>query len=190
MAHPGLPRLDRERGFTMHFSLAVDREEHVRDDRAGLSLVIVCTDLMAVELSFWDDRVWIQDDAAPLFEGSRGEGVRRTGSRLTDYDLWIAGSHYELLADGKPVLSGRLRDYSAFGRYPYDRPNFLFIGDNTGSAAAASRLTRMSVALDPQPRPGGAADGYVPSSRWPATPQGRPANPARSVLEKGNGFEP
>ena len=54
---------------------------------------------------------------------------------------------YELSSDGVSILRGRLRDYTAFEGpvNPYRTPNFIFLGDDTGSARAVIRL--MYVAL-------------------------------------------
>jgi len=160
--HPRLPVLDRQVGFTVLFDVAIRAEAHVREDRAGFSLLVVCDDLSAIELGFWEGRVWAQrDDGRPLFQGSRGEGRAYQGTRsLARYALQIAGARYTLYANGSALLEGPLRDYAAFGRFPYTVPNFLFLGDNTTSARALLQLAYVAVTVhDPPEEQRGPARG-------------------------------
>lgn len=158
--------LDRKRGFQLLFTLQIIEEKHVSADRAGFSLILLSSDLKGVELAFWEDQIWTQADE-PLF--TRGEGSRpfNTWSRPVNYVLTIDALTYTLSADGKAVLSGTLKDYSAFNTPPFDfiyrQPNFIFFGDNTGSAAA--RVAIGSILLQ------------VPSDEPPPTAAGRGPTP-------------
>ena len=68
-----------------------------------------------------------------------------------DYQLAIQGSGYSLFGNSALLLSGSLRDYSAFGGPPYTLTSFLFLGDNTSSANANVTLGNMSVSAVPEP---------------------------------------
>lgn len=143
-----VPALDRKKGFRLMFALRILEEKHVNANRAGFSLIVLSSDLKGVELGFWQDQIWVQSDR-PLF--TRGESSRpfNTWSRMVEYTLAIQGLTYTLSAEGKPILSGPLKDYSAFNAPPFDfvyrQPNFLFFGDNTGSAAARVAIGSVSV---------------------------------------------
>ena len=140
--------LDRSIGFRLVFNLRIAEERHVNHNRAGFSLIVLSSDLKGVELAFWEDQIWAQTDR-PLF--TRGEASRpfNTWAGLVSYTLAIHGDTYILSADGKPILSGPLKDYSSFRTPPFDfvyrQPNFIFFGDSTGSAAA--RIAIASIGL-------------------------------------------
>ncbi|NJL77801.1 MAG: hypothetical protein HC917_01115 [Richelia sp. SM2_1_7] len=66
-------------------------------------------------------------------------------TKSVNYDLAIFGYNYTLYADNKSILSGRLRNYSAykpttepdkFFPNPYSKTNFIFFGDNNPYAGA------------------------------------------------------
>lgn len=135
------PKIDRRAGVTVHFRLAVRSENHVRPERAGTSLIVISDDLMGVELGFWRNEIWAQLDA-PLF--THGEGAAAETAAPVDYELKFSGDRYELDAAGRKILEGPLKNYSAFG-FPYDRPDFLFYGDDTGSADADMELRALRV---------------------------------------------
>jgi hypothetical protein len=191
LRHPEMPVLDRHRGFTLHLDLRVLEERHVRDDRAGLSLLVVCDDLKALELGFWEHRVWVQSDRGkPLFRDSRAESGSVDTSKASRYDLFIRGDQYEVLAEGRPVLAGQLRDYTRFGDFPYNAANLLFLGDNTTSAAAQMEWARMSISLEPMATgTGGGMEGgpYVPvKERTDAQQESGESTPAtRSGMRTG-----
>lgn len=65
-----------------------------------------------------------------------------TSTNAVDYELCISGGEYRLGTAGTMLLTGPLRDYSAFGQ-PYDWPEFLFLGDDTSSAGARVAITRI-----------------------------------------------
>lgn len=149
LRHPGMPVLDRQTGFSVSFALRIDREEHHRDDRAGFSMLVICNDLLAIEFGFWKGRVWAQaDDGTPLFQDSRAETARFSPSvGLVPFTLEVLGDTYRLLSGDDVVLEGKLRNYSGFGGFPYNTPNFIFAGDNTTSAGAVTRLGDIRVEL-------------------------------------------
>jgi Tol biopolymer transport system component len=165
--------LDRTTGYTVSFNARVTDEARIasanknndgKDDRAGFSVIAISSDgKYGIELGFWKDRIWAQDDgttqlnkalepdAAPasnfrtLF--TQAEGVNFTTTTLVNYDLTVKGDTYTLFAGGNAILSGKLRDYSAFSGSidVYENPNFIFFGDNTPSARANIDLNRVAV---------------------------------------------
>ncbi|MEE3371391.1 MAG: dockerin type I domain-containing protein [Planctomycetota bacterium] len=146
-AHPDLGALDRMAGFHLRFHMRLLAESHASMDRAGLSIIALSQDLVGIELGFWTDRVWAQDDA-PLFVHAEEAVTDVTVDAV--YDLYIDRDRYTLLQDQQFLLTGPLRDYSAFGA-PYDRANLVFVGDDTSSAAAQTAVARIEVHYDTQP---------------------------------------
>ena len=71
-----------------------------------------------------------------------------TTAATNRYELSIFGQQYTLTANGTSVLTGPVRNYSSFG-FPYTTANFIFLGDDTSSAAAQIDLARVSVSLFP-----------------------------------------
>ncbi|MCS7290212.1 MAG: hypothetical protein NZ699_13865 [Roseiflexus sp.] len=150
------PVLDRRVGFTLRFTLRVIEERRLPsddngdglDDRAGWSVTLLASDRRGIELGFWEDRVWAQEGGMEpdLFTQAEGAPIDTTQSAV--YALTIRGDRYALDRDGVTVLSGPLRDYTAFSGPidPYETPNFIFLGDNTSRAGVRARLG--VVALD------------------------------------------
>jgi len=103
---------------------------------------VLGSDKKGIELGFWTNAVWAQSDS-PLFTHAETTNLNTTAAAV-DYALSIGPTHYALFTNGVPVLSGPVRDYTAFTGPvdPYETPNFLFFGDNTSSAQAASALKR------------------------------------------------
>jgi hypothetical protein len=149
------PKIDRRKGFSLHFRLAVRSETHLRPERAGCSVIVLGDDLKGVELGFWGNEIWAQKDE-PLF--THGEGAVFDTSQTVDYELRISGDRYELDASGLKILEGALKDYSKFG-FPYDRRNFLFYGDDTGSASVDMEIGSLRAEYGPSTQaPGVAAE--------------------------------
>jgi hypothetical protein len=149
--------LDRFSGYEVRFDLRINSESHANNDRAGLSVIVLSQDLRGIELSFWTNEVWAQNDA-PLF--THGEGAAHntmaggTGQGgLQRYRLRIAGNAYALFAEDAPLLNGALRDYTAFAGFPdpYETPNFLWVGDNAQSSSSSADFSRFEVAAVPEP---------------------------------------
>ncbi|MFT5495013.1 MAG: T5SS/PEP-CTERM-associated repeat protein [Kiritimatiellia bacterium] len=146
--------LDRQVGFTLKWASELSFEMHNTTDRAGYSVLIVTSDLMALELGMWLDQIWAQNDQ-PLF--THGEGVALNTEPLIAYELMVLGDTYELRVGGALMLSGNLRDYSAFDHVaaglpldPYETPNMIFFGDDTSSASANFRLQQIGL-VTPEP---------------------------------------
>jgi hypothetical protein len=145
---PDFPILDRAAGFQVNFILQVESEVHTKNNRAGFSVIVLDEDAQGIELAFWENEVWAQNDdrTGGLFTHGEGAAIATTDG-LTEYQVNITGDSYTLIANGKPILSGPVRDYSKFDGFPdpYEAPNFLFWGDDTTTAAARVKLRFASV---------------------------------------------
>jgi hypothetical protein len=157
------PILDRASGYTVNFTVQVMAEAHAGsdrngdgiDDRAGFSLTVLSSDSEGIEVGFWPDQIWVHNDDTnnPNDLLTHAEGVTFTTSSLIPYSLAILSNTYTLSAAGSPILSGSLRNYSAFVPppfppglpNPYTSTNFISLGDNSGSARAQIKLTAVSV---------------------------------------------
>jgi hypothetical protein len=160
IANPrAIPALDRQNGYTLRFTVQVAEEYHADSDkdgdgvgdRAGFSVIALSSDTRGIELGLWPDEIWAQDDGAAeppagtLF--TRAEHAAFDTTNLTTYTLAVSGDTYELSCDQHSILRGRLRDYTTFEGpvNPYRTPNFIFLGDDTGSARAKIRLAYVAV---------------------------------------------
>ncbi len=139
--------LDRTFGYRFTFELQLDNESHSTADRAGLSLLVVGSDLHGLEIAFWNDQIWTQNDS-PLF--THGETAAFDTSARSLYTLTVQGDTYTFAAGSTTLLAGSLRDYSA-GGLPYTVPNFVFVGDDTFSANAATRFYGATLTDVPEP---------------------------------------
>lgn len=146
-ATTGFPLLDRVIGFHVNFSIQVEHEAHTNNNRAGFSIIILSQDARGIELAFWENEIWVQNDDTTGGLFTRGEAVAFNTTGLVNYQLTITGDTYTLDVNGAPILTGPLRDYSNFEGFPdpYQTPSFLFMGDNTTSAQARIRLNYVSV---------------------------------------------
>jgi hypothetical protein len=144
---PGFPILDSTAGVHVNFTVQVDSEAHTNNDRAGFSIIILDKAAKGIELSFWENKIWVKSDEATGGLFKHGEGIAFGTNALTEYQVTFTGDTYTLTANAQPLLTGPLRDYSAFAGFPdpYQTPNFLFLGDNTTSARARVRLRFVSI---------------------------------------------
>ena len=142
------PILDRTAGFQVDFTIQVENESHTNNSRAGFSIIILGQAVKGIELAFWENEIWAQNDenTGGLFK--HGEGTTfATTAGLIHYQVIVVNDTYTLTANNKPILTGPLRDYSKFSGFPdpYETLNFLFLGDDTTSAQARIRLSFVSV---------------------------------------------
>jgi ELWxxDGT repeat protein len=165
--------LETGSGFVVDFEMellqesrgvSADRNADGFDDRAGFSLLVVSNDpTKAIELGFFANRIWAQEDGLGQLNPSlsadpsnpdrtlftQAEGVGFNTRRPVRYSLAVKGENYTLFADGQVVLNGRLRNYSnatiASGPNPYTVNNTIFFGDNTTAASASARVRQVSV---------------------------------------------
>lgn len=145
---PGFPLLDLTTGLQVNFHLQIESESHANSNRAGFNVIVLSQEAKGIEIAFWRDQIWVQSDELTGGLFRHGEGVAfATTAAMTEYQVSITGDTYTLAADGAAILTGPVRDYSAFDGFPdpYETPNFLFLGDNTTSAQARARLGFVSV---------------------------------------------
>jgi hypothetical protein len=143
--------------FRLRVDVAIVSETHSSSNRAGFAIIALNSAAQGIELSFWQDEVWVQNVGF-----THGEGVAfDTTSGINRYDLFLVGSLYWLEINGVQRLSGSIRDYSGFGP-PYNIPNFLFLGDDTTSAAARIRLAYVEGESVPEPASLGLAGVHSP----------------------------
>ncbi len=156
--------LDSAVGFDVLLSMKMLSESHSSTDRAGISLIALDKNHKGVEIAFWADQVWAQQDGATLFthstdplstENSTGFNPSNdptSASHEWAYDLHLGPGGYTLSADGAPLLQGPIKDYSAFAGTPnvYALPNFIFLGDDTTSAAGSAEFSALAVSV-PEP---------------------------------------
>jgi len=155
--HPLMGEMNRAGGFVVRFTVRIASESHSSDHRSGFSVIAIAEDLKGVELAFWEDELWAQQDGTPLFQRDPAESVSfDTTASLTRYELSVLGDNYTLSAPGMTDLTGVLKDYTAFDHVaaglpadPYEIPSFLFFGDDTGSGEAVVELTFIEVVPEP-----------------------------------------
>lgn len=158
LLNPDFPILNRSAGYTLSFTVEIVSESHSSANRAGFSVIAVSSDvgvgiLSSIELGFQDGLIFAQS-SSPLFNAAESTAFDPVGAGFVAYALTIFGSGYELFANGSSILSGSLRDYSAFAGFPdpYETPNFVFFGDDTTSAQANINLRRVALTT-PVPEP-------------------------------------
>jgi hypothetical protein len=147
-ATEGFPILDRIAGFEVDFTVQVENESHTNNNRAGFSIIILSKDARGIELAFWENEIWAQNDDTTGGLFKHGEGtIFTTSAGLINYQVIVVNDTFTLIANNKPILTGPVRDYSKFSGFPdpYETPNFLFLGDNTTSAQARTRLSFVSI---------------------------------------------
>lgn len=147
--------LDRNTGFNVRVDFRLLDGSTSSPDRAGFSLIALSSDKMGIEIGFQNSLVFAQEGGTSPGLFTRAENVAFSAGAAgapTQFDLTIVGNSYTLKHLGTPILSGPLRDYAAFTGPidPYETPNFVFIGDDTTSAAASTEFSFVSVAV-PEP---------------------------------------
>lgn len=192
-ASPGFPILDRTTGFQVNFTIQIEDETHSSDHRAGFSFIVLGQDGQGIELGFWEDQIWAQADERTGGLFTRAENAPFSASAgLTEYQVTVAGDSYALTANGETILTGPLREYSAFTGFPdpYETPNFIFLGDNTTRAQTRVRLRFVSVlgsepgAASPTSTLSPTPPGTEPSMPLPGTPTSIPSPvPAETARE-------
>lgn len=151
-----LPLLRRTIGYTVTVAVQILEESHSNNDRAGFSLLVLSDDVggnepvKGLELAFWEDEIWAQNDATQGGYFTHGEGVSfNTTTAVTTYTLRVITDTYHLAANSMPLLSGPIRDYTGFEGTidPYETPNIIALGDNTTSAGARIQLNYVAVSV-------------------------------------------
>jgi hypothetical protein len=141
--------LNRTNGFAYLFTVQMVSEGHTRNDRAGLAIILLADDKRGIEFGFWTNSIFAQSDS-PLF--TRAEDTNFTTTASVDYALTFHATNYVLSANGTNILTGPVRDYTAFAGFPnpYSTPDFLFFGDDTTSALGTFILRKVLLITAPQ----------------------------------------
>lgn len=143
-----VPILDPATGFKLTFTIQIETEMHDSNDRAGLSVILLGKEHLGIELGFWPDQIWAQKDD-PLF--THGEEVAfDTASSMKTYELTIKDTTYTLTSGGTTLLTGNVRDYSAFDPPEglpnvYGYTNFVFMGDNSSRSRAKVNISYVEI---------------------------------------------
>jgi hypothetical protein len=177
----GFPILDRSAGFQLDFTLRMDSESHANNNRAGFSLILLSDDAKGIELAFWENEIWAQNDGTTGGLFKHGEGTMyATTAEPIKYEVIIVSDTYTLTANAVPILTGPLRDYSTFDGFPdpYETPSFLFLGDDTSSAQARIQLGFVSVTGTERPTPTSTASSTSAAPPSVNTVSDSSANPA------------
>jgi hypothetical protein len=143
--------IDSGQGFTLSFSSQLVSESHTGNaNRAGFSVILLDASHRGVELGFWTDQIWAQTlDNSNQFVKAESAAFNTTA--LTQYRLTLQGGAYALSANGSPLLSGAMRDYSPSGVPVYSVNNFIFLGDDTSSAKAVVKIAQVAGQSLPEP---------------------------------------
>ena len=163
------PTVDSAAGFTLSFTAQLLSESHSGNaNRAGFSLIVLDGSHRGVELGFWTDQIWAQS-LDNLNQFVKAESAAISTTALIHYSLSLHGGAYALSANGAPLLSGQMRDYSPSAVAVYALNNFLFLGDDTQSAKAVVKLAYVGQVPEPPPwallAAGLAAAALLPRSR-------------------------
>jgi Domain of unknown function (DUF4347) len=162
--------LNATAGFVLDFQANVltetltataDKNADGKTDRANFSLTLVTSDnTKAIELGFTKTgtgiRIFAQEDGTSQINPSlapdaanptrqlftQAEGIDLADPGLGNYQLYVKDDRYTLLLNGTPVLSGKLRNYTAFtgAPDPYETANLIAFSDNTTSASGRFSL--------------------------------------------------
>jgi hypothetical protein len=176
------PVLNSGSGYTVRFDVRLQSEVHATNNRAGFSVITIDSQGKGIELSFWLGSIWAQEggQAPLLFTQAEGAGVDTVGA-FARYELSVHQNRYVLFRDGRFVLVGALRDYSAFDAAssglpfnPYTTRSFLFLGDNTNSASATTLLSRVQITQGPAPYPLGCQPADIADDAGNPLPSNQP----------------
>jgi len=145
--------IDSGQGFSLSFTTQLLSEAHSGSaNRAGFSVILLDGAHQGVELGFWTDQIWAQTlDSLNHFVKAESASIDTTA--LTHYQLTVYGGNYALRANGSPLLSGQMRDYSPSGVPVYALENFIFFGDDTTSAKAVVKIASVGTQAGGVPEP-------------------------------------
>lgn len=141
--------LDRQAGYSLSFTFQIQDEIHINQHRAGFSVLLIGNDWHGIELGFWADEVFAQNDGAAIFTHGESASFDFSSSEQSCI-VTVDNDTYTLSCAGRGVLAGRLRNYSSGGE-PYTLGNTVFLGDNTSSAGATLFLRYVAIETNLRP---------------------------------------
>ncbi len=185
LINASFPTLNRSLGYSIFFNVKINAETHDDTDRAGFSIIVISSDLQGIEIGFWIDKIWAQNGGAAdstLF--TQGENASVNTTSLNSYELRVLGDKYQLLQNNVQILTGDLRNYTAFDHTartmtasimgvpvsvpvplpynPYKTANLVFFGDDTSRAHTNADLTLISVSTNSSSGAVSASLGFAP----------------------------
>jgi len=132
----------------------IESEAHDDPNRAGFAVILLAEDVQGIELDFWEDTISAQElGPTNLFRFAESAGFDTT-TGLINYALEIVDDTYTLSVANTTILSGTVRDYTAwvppFGapEDPYEQPNFIYLGDNSSDGQARIQLSYVAVVTE------------------------------------------
>jgi hypothetical protein len=145
--------MNATKGFSVVLNVQINTEAHTSTNRAGFSVIVLDGNTNGVELGFWTNTIFAQSTTPAYF--TRGESTNFvTSAAFVNYAVTIFGTNYVLSANGTNILSGPLRNYSAYNTFPlpdpYVIPNLTFFGDDTTEADASFNVRDVALILPPQ----------------------------------------
>ena len=129
--------LNQALGYSIFFEFSLDSTTSNSPNRAAFSVTVTGQNNQGIELAFENNLIFGQNSN---FTPGVDQVQFDTGSNA-NYELRVINSGYELFANNNLILSGLLRSYDfdpstsdpPLGTFnPYQTPNFIFFGDNTG----------------------------------------------------------
>jgi hypothetical protein len=150
--NPSFPTLDQNKGYSILFNFSLDTTTDNSPNRAAFSLTAIGEGNQGIEIGFESNTIFAQNS-----NFTRGENVSFSTSENIDYEVKVLGNQYQLLANNSEILNGFLRTYSfnplasdpPLGTFnPYEIPNFLFFGDNTGQEFGSFTFSSAEVIIN------------------------------------------
>lgn len=155
-------------GYTVRFDIAVTQEAHNADNqRAGFSVILISGNLKGIELGFWTDRLFAYEGGTGPSLFTPAEFASRDNTALTRFEYTVLGNDYAVFINqhyASPILTGVLRDYTAFNAAgaglpfnPYAVNDFMFLGDNTSRGQSVTEISYIAITAGAIPSPGATA---------------------------------
>lgn len=153
--NPDFPTLDQKNGYSIFFNLSLDTANDFFDqnnNRAAFSITVIGAEKKGIEIGFDSDQIFAQNE-----NFTQGEIQSWATNVSRDYQLTVSENSYKLLANTdeglSTIINGSLRNYNfdplnsspSLNFNPYEIPNFLFFGDNTGEAHGTFTLGKIAV---------------------------------------------
>lgn len=141
--------LDQSLGYSIFFNVTLDSTTSNDPNRSAFSITAIGVGNLGIELGFESNSIFAQNA-----NFTSGESQSFTTNSNPNYELRVSGSNYQLFANSSQILTGSLRTYNfnpltsdpPLGTFnPYEIPNFIFLGDNTGQEDGEFTLRSASV---------------------------------------------
>ncbi len=148
------PTFNATTGYSVSFDLQVLADSNTNVNRAGFSILLVSQDTKAIELAFQRLSPTTGNIFAQNSSFVASESIAFNTNQKIDYRVEVLSTTYKLFANDTQILTGSLRDYTAFTPpanfpfNPYNKPNLIFLGDDTTSAQGTFNLSQVVVQTD------------------------------------------